>query len=66
MSMKLNSMLKHFSELSLKENSNGKVEILQDLDLFYIKQLAHNFKVSKCVDDRDLWINMSVLLMKTS
>lgn len=25
--------------------NTGKIEILQDLDLYYIRQLAHNFKV---------------------
>lgn len=25
--------------------SNGKIEVLQDLDLYYIKQIAHNLKV---------------------
>lgn len=25
--------------------SNGKIEVLQDLDLYYIKQIAHNMKV---------------------
>ncbi len=24
---------------------NGKIEVLQDLDLYYIKQIAHNLKV---------------------
>lgn len=26
-------------------NHNGKIEILQDLDLYYIRQIAHNLKV---------------------
>lgn len=24
---------------------NGRIEVLQDLDLYYIKQIAHNMKV---------------------
>lgn len=42
----MNSTLDNFADLSIRESPPGKVEILQDLDLFYIKQLAHNFKVS--------------------
>ncbi|KAK7571826.1 hypothetical protein V9T40_014298 [Parthenolecanium corni] len=26
-------------------SSNGKIEVLQDLDLYYIKQIAHNMKL---------------------
>ncbi|EEB16132.1 hypothetical protein Phum_PHUM406480 [Pediculus humanus corporis] len=26
---------------------NGKIEILQDLDLYYIRQIAHNLKVRR-------------------
>lgn len=27
-------------------NGAGKIEVLQDLDLYYIKQIAHNLKVN--------------------
>ncbi|RXG58528.1 hypothetical protein Avbf_11850 [Armadillidium vulgare] len=45
----INSTMESLSDLSLRESPSppgtpGKLEILQDLDLFYIKQLAHNFK----------------------
>lgn len=30
----------------VKLNNCGKIEILQDLDLYYIRQIAHNLKVS--------------------
>lgn len=30
-------------------NYNGKIEILQDLDLYYIRQIAHNLKVRNSV-----------------
>lgn len=28
-----------------KPTNTGKIEILQDLDLYYIRQIAHNLKV---------------------
>ncbi|XP_047476468.1 rhotekin-like [Penaeus chinensis] len=40
----MNSLLSTLAGLSLREPPPGKIEILQDLDLYYIKQLAHNFK----------------------
>ncbi|KAK6635772.1 hypothetical protein RUM44_001026 [Polyplax serrata] len=38
-------------------NRNGKIEILQDLDLYYIRQIAHNLKVMvtfETMDHKDL------------
>lgn len=32
--------------VNLNATTNGKIEVLQDLDLYYIKQIAHNLKVS--------------------
>lgn len=46
----MNNILGSLSGLSLREPPLGKIEILQDLDLYYIKQLAHNFKVSRRKD----------------
>ncbi|XP_071535371.1 rhotekin-like isoform X3 [Panulirus ornatus] len=40
----MNNILGTLAGLSLREPPLGKIEILQDLDLYYIKQLAHNFK----------------------
>ncbi|XP_042224235.1 rhotekin-like isoform X2 [Homarus americanus] len=40
----MTSVLTNLAGLSLREPPPGKIEILQDLDLYYIKQLAHNFK----------------------
>ena len=42
----MNSVLNNLAGMSMRDAPLGKIEILQDLDLFYIKQLAHNFKVS--------------------
>jgi hypothetical protein len=41
----MNSVLTSLADLSLRESSDGRLEVLQDLDLFYIKQLAHGLKV---------------------
>lgn len=32
-----------------KSNNPGKIDVLQDLDLYYIRQIAHNLKVKKIV-----------------
>ncbi|KAA0203264.1 hypothetical protein HAZT_HAZT005938 [Hyalella azteca] len=40
----MNSVLTSLADLSLRESSDGRLEVLQDLDLFYIKQLAHGLK----------------------
>lgn len=40
----MTSLLTTLAGLSLRDPPPGKIEILQDLDLYYIKQLAHNFK----------------------
>lgn len=38
--------------VSKTDNScNGKIEVLQDLDLYYIKQIAHNLKVNYFIYD---------------
>lgn len=40
----MNRLMGSIADMSLRETPLGKIEILQDLDLYYIKQLAHNFK----------------------
>ncbi|KAF2365018.1 Anillin domain [Trinorchestia longiramus] len=40
----MNSVLSSLADLSLRDSADGRLEALQDLDLFYIKQLAHGLK----------------------